>query len=120
MIFLVFMAHTFVFSFSGLPSRPSASATATRASSATNVAETFSTNVMNTYGLHTNVDALVVSHAKGCKIYDVDGKEYMDMAAGIATCCLGHAHPALVDAIHKQMQTIHHCSNLYVPLSSAS
>lgn len=42
-------------------------------------------NVMNTYGRYP----IVISHGKGCYLYDVNGKQYLDMAAGIATCCLG-------------------------------
>jgi acetylornithine/N-succinyldiaminopimelate aminotransferase len=40
---------------------------------------------MNTYGRYP----IVISHGKGCYLYDVNGKQYLDMAAGIATCCLG-------------------------------
>jgi acetylornithine/N-succinyldiaminopimelate aminotransferase len=39
--------------------------------------------------------------------------KYLDMAAGIATCILGHSHPALKEAVTKQMDRVHHCSNLY-------
>eukprot|EP01035_Chromulina_nebulosa_P003343 gene3343-4560_t len=66
-------------------------------------------NVMNTYGRYP----IVISHGKGCYLYDVNGKQYLDMAAGIATCCLGHAHAGLAAAVSKQMLQVHHCSNLY-------
>lgn len=46
-------------------------------------------------------------------MFDVEGKEYLDFASGIATCCLGHSHPALRKAVTEQMDKVHHCSNLY-------
>lgn len=64
---------------------------------------------MNTYGRY----ALAVSSGKGTKLYDVEGKEYLDFAAGIATCCLGHSSAALKQAVLQQMDKVHHCSNLY-------
>lgn len=64
---------------------------------------------MNTYGRYP----LIISQGKGAVLYDINGKEYLDCAAGIATCCLGHAHPALKKAITEQMDKVHHCSNLY-------
>ena len=69
----------------------------------------YNENVMNTYGRYP----MTVSHGKGCNIYDINGKEYLDCAAGIATCCLGHSHPALKAAVCEQMDRLHHCSNLY-------
>lgn len=66
-------------------------------------------NVMNTYGRYP----MTISHGKGCKLYSADGREYLDFAAGIATCCLGHAHPALKKAVSDQMDRVHHTSNLY-------
>jgi len=56
---------------------------------------------------------MTISHGKGSKLYSVEGKEYLDCASGIATCCLGHAHPALQKAVSRQMSRVHHCSNLY-------
>ena len=66
-------------------------------------------NVMNTYGRYP----LTISHGKGSRLFDTEGKSYLDCAAGIATCCLGHSHPALKAAISAQMERVHHCSNLY-------
>ena len=66
-------------------------------------------NIQNTYGRYP----LVISRGKGCTLFDEDGKQYLDFAAGIATCCLGHAHPSLIKAISDQMNKLHHCSNLY-------
>jgi acetylornithine aminotransferase len=46
-------------------------------------------------------------------VWDDQGQEYLDFVAGIATCTLGHAHPAMVAAVTEQIQTLHHVSNLY-------
>ncbi len=46
-------------------------------------------------------------------MYTLDGKKYLDFCAGIATCALGHSNEDLTNAISKQMQTVHHVSNLY-------
>jgi acetylornithine/N-succinyldiaminopimelate aminotransferase len=73
------------------------------------VQQDYSENIMNTYGRYP----LTISYGKGCRLYDTDGKEYLDFAAGIATCCLGHAHPVLKKAIVDQMDRVNHVSNLY-------
>lgn len=73
------------------------------------VVQDYSENVMNTYGRYP----LAISHGKGLTLYDLDGKEYLDFASGIATCCLGHSNAALKQAIAEQMDQVHHCSNLY-------
>lgn len=65
--------------------------------------------IMNTYKRFP----LVLSKGAGARVWDVDGKEYLDMAAGIAVCSLGHAHPGVVSAIRKQAETLMHVSNLY-------
>lgn len=82
---------------------------ATKKGSASTTAADYADNVMTTYGRYP----MTISHGKGCKLYDTEGKEYLDFAAGIATCCLGHAHPALKKAVSEQMDRVHHCSNLY-------
>ena len=56
---------------------------------------------------------LTIASGKGCKLFTTDGQEMLDFVSGIATCALGHAHPALTAAIEKQMATVHHVSNLY-------
>ena len=56
---------------------------------------------------------IVLDHGKGCKLYDMDGNEYLDFLAGIAVNALGHAHPVLVKAIAEQAGKLIHCSNLY-------
>lgn len=56
---------------------------------------------------------LTIQNGKGCKLYTIDGKEYLDFVAGIATCALGHANADLTNAIVTQMNQVHHVSNLY-------
>jgi len=71
--------------------------------------ERFDTYVMTTYGRFP----LTLTRGKGCYVWDSDGRRYLDFVAGIATCTLGHAHPAMVEAVSQQIQTLHHVSNLY-------
>ncbi len=71
--------------------------------------EEFDQQVMTTYG---RFDLALVRGA-GCQVWDDQGKEYLDFVAGIATCTLGHAHPAMVMAATQQMQQLTHVSNLY-------
>lgn len=49
---------------------------------------------------------------RGCKLYDIDGREYLDMAAGIAVNALGHCDPDLVDAATEQSKRLGHASNV--------
>lgn len=48
--------------------------------------------------------AIEMVRASGCKLWDADGKEYIDLIAGISVCNIGHAHPAILQAAHAQMQ----------------
>jgi len=50
---------------------------------------------------------------KGAVIWDAEGKEYLDFVSGIAVNSLGHCHPAVVEAVTRQVQKMLHCSNLY-------
>ncbi|MCY3875741.1 MAG: aspartate aminotransferase family protein [Rhodobacteraceae bacterium] len=50
---------------------------------------------------------------KGSWLFDRDGKRYLDLGAGIAVNCLGHAHPELVSVLKRQAETLWHTSNLY-------
>ncbi|HVV76648.1 MAG TPA: acetylornithine transaminase [Mycobacteriales bacterium] len=50
----------------------------------------------------------------GCRVTDADGKTYLDLIAGIAVSSLGHGHPAVVDAVSKQVATLAHTSNLFI------
>ena len=69
----------------------------------------FDTSVMQTYGRFP----IALEKGAGCLVWDTEGKEYLDFVAGIATCTLGHAHPALIAAVTEQIQKLHHVSNLY-------
>jgi acetylornithine/N-succinyldiaminopimelate aminotransferase len=85
------------------------SPTAVISSAAAFDAAAFDRCVMPTYGRFP----LAIARGEGCRLWDTEGNSYLDFVAGIATCTLGHAHPALVDAVTKQIQTLHHVSNLY-------
>jgi acetylornithine/N-succinyldiaminopimelate aminotransferase len=69
----------------------------------------FDTYVMNTYGRFP----IAIEKGQGCRLWDTEGREYLDFVAGIATCTLGHAHPALINTVSQQIQKLHHVSNLY-------
>eukprot|EP00611_Tribonema_gayanum_P011540 TRINITY_DN217_c1_g1_i1.p2 TRINITY_DN217_c1_g1~~TRINITY_DN217_c1_g1_i1.p2 ORF type:complete len:481 (+),score=195.25 TRINITY_DN217_c1_g1_i1:53-1495(+) len=69
----------------------------------------YSKYVQTTYGRYP----LTIVRGKGCHLVDKDGKEYLDMVAGISTCALGHADPELTSAVSAQMSRMHHISNLY-------
>ncbi|MFB8787431.1 MAG: aspartate aminotransferase family protein [Potamolinea sp.] len=69
----------------------------------------FDASVMTTYGRFP----IALEKGKGCRVWDTEGREYLDFVAGIATCTLGHAHPALIETVTRQIQTLHHVSNLY-------
>ncbi|OUC13778.1 MAG: aspartate aminotransferase family protein [Alkalinema sp. CACIAM 70d] len=71
--------------------------------------EQFDAYVMSTYGRFP----LALVRGSGCRVWDDRNQAYLDFVAGIATCTLGHAHPAMVQAVTQQMQTLHHVSNLY-------
>lgn len=71
--------------------------------------EQFDQVVMTTYDRFP----ITLDRGEGCRVWDTEGKAYLDCVAGIATCTLGHAHPALVHAVTQQIQKLHHVSNLY-------
>jgi predicted acetylornithine/succinylornithine family transaminase len=56
---------------------------------------------------------IVIHRGKGCHVYDVDGKRYLDFISGIGVNALGHAHPRIVKVIRDQAALLIHCSNLY-------
>ena len=68
-----------------------------------------SPHVMNTYGRLP----IAMSHGRGCRLWDTNGKEYLDALGGIAVNTLGHAHPKLVPALQDQVDKLIHCSNYY-------
>ncbi len=71
--------------------------------------EAASPHVMNTYGRLP----IAMSHGQGCRVWDVNGKEYLDGLGGIAVNTLGHNHPRLVPALQDQISKIIHSSNYY-------
>ncbi len=74
-----------------------------------NTADTYSQFVLPTYGRFQ----LVPERAEGVYLWDNEGKRYLDFCTGIATCSVGHCHPAVTKAIQDQAATLVHCSNLY-------
>jgi len=56
---------------------------------------------------------VVLVKGSGCRVWDSNGKEYLDMVAGIAVCSLGHCHPKVTEAIKRQLDILIHVSNLY-------
>lgn len=73
------------------------------------IRELFTKNVVPSYGRFE----LVLSHGAGSYAWDVAGKRYLDLGSGIAVCCLGHAHPAITEALVEQSRKLIHVSNLY-------
>jgi len=71
--------------------------------------EASSPHVMNTYGRVS----IALSHGQGCRVWDVNGKQYLDALGGIAVNTLGHNHPKLVPALQDQIAKIIHSSNYY-------
>ena len=70
-------------------------------------------HVMKTYGRLP----IALSHGRGCRVWDTEGREYLDALGGIAVNTLGHAHPKLVPALQDQIAKLIHTSNYYhVPL----
>ncbi len=65
--------------------------------------------IMKTYGRYP----LVPVRGEGCRLWDADGREYLDFLAGVAVNNLGHCHPRVVAALQKQAGELIHCSNYY-------
>lgn len=68
-----------------------------------------SESIFQTYGRQ---DVLLV-RGRGARVWDSDGKEYLDFVAGIAVNSIGHCHPKLVEAVSRQAAALIHTSNLY-------
>ncbi|MEI7059192.1 acetylornithine transaminase [Nocardioides sp. CCNWLW239] len=71
--------------------------------------ERYAASLMNTFG----APKLVLTRGEGAHVWDENGKEYVDLLAGIAVNALGHAHPALVSAVTSQMESLGHISNFF-------
>ncbi|TXD39207.1 acetylornithine transaminase [Lujinxingia vulgaris] len=56
---------------------------------------------------------IIFDRGQGVRLFDTEGKEYLDFVAGIAVCALGHAHPTLTDALRDQAGRLLHVSNLF-------
>ena len=65
--------------------------------------------MMDNYG----TPPLALVSGEGAVVTDVDGKTYLDLLAGIAVNVLGHRHPAIIEAVTAQLNTLGHVSNLY-------
>ncbi|MEW2295317.1 acetylornithine transaminase [Streptomyces sp. NPDC006743] len=66
--------------------------------------------LMNNYG----TPRLPLVRGEGTRLWDADGKQYLDFVGGIAVNALGHAHPAVVEAVSRQIASLGHVSNLFV------
>ncbi|MGZ4428790.1 MAG: acetylornithine transaminase [Nocardioidaceae bacterium] len=73
------------------------------------VKERYGNALMNTFG----PPKLVLTRGEGPYVWDADGTRYLDLLGGIAVNALGHAHPALVDAVSDQLRTLGHVSNFF-------
>ena len=80
------------------------------------VKELYSKYVMNTYAGQN----LVLVRGKGSKVWDADGKVYLDFIAGISVLNVGHSHPAIVKAVQDQVAKATHFSNLYMNENQAT
>jgi acetylornithine aminotransferase len=66
--------------------------------------------MMDNYG----TPPLTLVRGSGAEVWDAEGNRYLDLVGGIAVNALGHAHPAVVEAVTTQLQTLGHTSNLYI------
>jgi acetylornithine/N-succinyldiaminopimelate aminotransferase len=81
----------------------------TAAASAAKVRADVSAHLMNTY----KRPAMVFTHGRGCRLYDAQGKEYLDFLGGIAVNALGYSHPRLLRVIKREAARAIHISNLF-------
>ena len=70
----------------------------------------FAAAFMPNYG----VPPVAITRGQGSRVTDADGREYLDLIAGIAVSSLGHAHPAIVEAVSRQVAQVAHTSNLFL------
>ena len=66
--------------------------------------------MMDNYG----TPPLALVRGSGAEVWDADGRRYLDLVGGIAVNALGHAHPAVIEAVTQQISTLGHTSNLYI------
>jgi len=72
-------------------------------------AQRWNATLQSAYGTPT----IALTRGKGVEVFDVEGKRYLDFLGGIATNVLGHAHPKIVKAVSRQVETLSHTSNFY-------
>jgi len=70
----------------------------------------WSSTMMGNYG----TPPVTLVRGEGARVWDADGREYLDLLGGIAVNLLGHAHPAVVEAVSRQVATLGHTSNLVI------
>ncbi|XP_015647999.1 acetylornithine aminotransferase, mitochondrial [Oryza sativa Japonica Group] len=98
------------------PLAPAAAARRELSAASRAVVEDEARYIVGTY----NRSRVVLVAGRGCKLYDADGREYLDMAAGIAVNALGHADPDWVAAVSAQAATLVHASNVQYTVPQAS
>lgn len=69
--------------------------------------------LQNEYVMGTYSPEMMLIKGQGCKLWDAEGREYLDFGAGISVCNLGHCHPHVTEAIRHQAGQLVHVSNLY-------
>jgi acetylornithine/N-succinyldiaminopimelate aminotransferase len=74
------------------------------------LSERWQASLMNNYG----TPALTLVRGKGAEVWDSAGRRYLDLLGGIAVNALGHAHPAVVEAVTTQLSTLGHTSNFFI------
>jgi acetylornithine/N-succinyldiaminopimelate aminotransferase len=79
------------------------------AETVTTLGDRYPKALMNTFG----PPRLALVRGEGAHVWDEDGREYVDLFGGIAVNALGHAHPALVEAVTRQLRTLGHISNFF-------
>jgi acetylornithine/N-succinyldiaminopimelate aminotransferase len=77
---------------------------------ATRYRDRWQASLMNNYG----TPPLALVRGSGAEVWDAEGRRFLDLVGGIAVNALGHAHPAVVEAVTRQLSTLGHTSNLYV------
>ena len=88
---------------------PGAPARHSRSGEADAIVARESRHVLQTY----KRNPITFVRGQGVRLYDVDGREYLDLLSGIGVASLGHGHPALARAVGEQAQTLIHTSNLF-------
>ena len=63
--------------------------------------------------LHMYSEPLALTEGKGARVWDADGKEYLDLFSGILTTSIGHCHPHINERVREQMERLGHVSTLY-------